>query len=214
MYHRGVGTFGDLCHCGERIRRRLHLTVVQRLIVGLLAVLAVAASQTSTQKRLLLGTAAPPITPSGKEMVVLLFGPEPGLGSDLREPGIRTVHVTGEQTARVFGYESGRMAVLLDDRGIIRRVIRRDDDAERFTAVVRAEIRAWQEGRQVFASHCARCHGPDGQDDSYPGVKSLAGIGNRLTEAQILEKTSRTGAVDLTALGDRTRFLAVYVAGL
>jgi hypothetical protein len=46
-------------------------------------------------------------------------------------------------------------------------------------------------------------------------IKSLAGIGNRITEPQILERTALTGAVDMSGWTDSQRCaLAACVAGL
>jgi hypothetical protein len=60
-----------------------------------------------------------------------------------------------------------------------------------------------------------RCHGGDGKDESYPGTKSLSGIGNWHSEEKNFELTQLAGFVDLSALDDRARrALSVFVARL
>lgn len=77
------------------------------------------------------------------------------------------------------------------------------------------KINVWRSGMSLYEGLCARCHGSDGKDDSYPFIKTLAGIGNRMTENQILQATENTGVVDLTRLTEeQRRALAVYVSGL
>ena len=39
----------------------------------------------------------------------------------------------------------------------------------------------WEYGRQSFITNCGHCHGNDGADTSYTGIKSLAGVSRRLT---------------------------------
>jgi len=43
----------------------------------------------------------------------------------------------------------------------------------------------WELGRETYLSRCARCHGEDGSDTSYPDIRPLKGIGKRLTRDQI-----------------------------
>lgn len=45
-------------------------------------------------------------------------------------------------------------------------------------------VEQWTAGRRAFLSACIRCH----EDESYPRLKALHGIGNRLTKEQILER--------------------------
>lgn len=40
-------------------------------------------------------------------------------------------------------------------------------------------------GEKLYNVACARCHGVDGADTSYPGIRRLDGIGKRLTNAEI-----------------------------
>jgi len=43
----------------------------------------------------------------------------------------------------------------------------------------------WELGRATYLSRCARCHGEDGSDTTYPEIRPLEGIGRRLTREQI-----------------------------
>jgi cytochrome c553 len=104
--------------------------------------------------------------------------------------------------------ERASSAVLLDTDGSVRRVFRTAD-------CIPADVRQWFDGMAVYRAQCARCHGDDGADTSYPNIRVLSGIGNRHSEKEILDMTQRAGFVDLHALNDKTHHaLAVYVAGL
>ena len=100
-------------------------------------------------------------------------------------------------------------AVLLDNTGRVRLV------AEKNLKTFAAEVGAWARGRGIYAAQCERCHGTDGQDTQYPGIKALAGIGKRLSRTEIIERTTHPGSVDLKPLdSEARRVVAVYVAGL
>lgn len=72
-----------------------------------------------------------------------------------------------------------------------------------------------QTGRRVYELHCARCHGRDGKDDTYPFIATLDGIGKRMTLEEILEATWATGFASPHQFSDEEkRGLAVYVAQL
>ena len=70
-------------------------------------------------------------------------------------------------------------AFLIDGDGILRGFT----DASSPDAVV-SLVEQWTKGRRAFLSACIRCH----EDESYPRLKALHGIGNRLTKEQILER--------------------------
>lgn len=98
--------------------------------------------------------------------------------------------------------------VLLDNNGVLRRVFRTADS-------IPGEVRAWFAGMGVYRARCARCHGVDGGDTGYPGIRVLRGIGNRHCEDETLDMTQRAGFVDLHSLDEKSRrALAIYVAGL
>jgi mono/diheme cytochrome c family protein len=70
-------------------------------------------------------------------------------------------------------------------------------------------------GKLIYDTHCARCHGVDGKDDTYPFIATLDGIGQRLTLDEILEETWATGFVAPQQFSPgEQRALARYVAGL
>jgi cytochrome c553 len=73
----------------------------------------------------------------------------------------------------------------------------------------------WEGGRQSFITNCGHCHGNDGADLSYAGIKTLAGISRRMTGEQILEGGQQAGAVDMTAWSQSAKdALLLYIAGL
>jgi cytochrome c553 len=73
----------------------------------------------------------------------------------------------------------------------------------------------WEGGRQSFITNCGHCHGNDGADLSYSGIKTLAGIARRMKGEQILEGGQQSGAVDMTAWSQGAKdALLLYIAGL
>jgi len=71
------------------------------------------------------------------------------------------------------------------------------------------------EGQRVYTLHCARCHGPDGKDETYPFIARLDGIGKRHTPEEILEATWASGFVSRDSFTpDEQRCLGLYVATL
>ena len=100
-------------------------------------------------------------------------------------------------------------AVLLDRDGVVRLVSGADLKA------FATEVSRWATGRAIYTAQCQRCHGADGRDMQYSGIKPLAGLGKRITRAEIVERTIRSGNVDFTPMDEEARrALAVYVAGL
>jgi len=77
-----------------------------------------------------------------------------------------------------------RGALLVDEAGYLRW----KGEAPGSAAGSVALVKEWEDGKAIFRYRCARCHGEDGRDASYPGIVPLAGIGNRLTRVQIREK--------------------------
>lgn len=75
--------------------------------------------------------------------------------------------------------------LLIDSSGVVRRVLA----GQVLTGLHLAEfVKVWQEGKGIFETSCARCHGADGALDICQDVKPLVGIGNRLTAAEIRER--------------------------
>ncbi|MBI1927502.1 redoxin domain-containing protein [Candidatus Poribacteria bacterium] len=107
-----------------------------------------------------------------------------------------------------------RVTFLIDQEGIIRRIERNvnpDTHGEDLIGL----MKKWQKGRIIYDIHCARCHGDDGNATNYPNIKNLGGIGNRLTEKQILEATAAAGVVNLDLISKPDLdALAIYVGGL
>jgi mono/diheme cytochrome c family protein len=92
--------------------------------------------------------------------------------------------------------------------GVLRRVFR---DSRSIVS----DVRLWRDGQVIFKSQCARCHGESGLATDYPGTKSLAGIGNRHSDKEILHRTDLAGFVDLSSMDERSkRALTIFVAGL
>ena len=119
----------------------------------------------------------------GRKVVLLIAGAVPeGLdeaAGELRRRGT----VVLAAAPRSDGAE-GREACLIDEGGIVRRIGPLPSSGDGVIGFVEE----WEEGRTFFLNRCARCHGEDGADDSYPYIKPLAGMGRRLTRMQIRAK--------------------------
>jgi cytochrome c553 len=108
-------------------------------------------------------------------------------------------------------FAAGRIASLEDAGGTPRLRFNRGETL----AEILREVKVWRLGREVYDAQCARCHGSDGKLEDYPGVKSLAGIGERYSETRIIEAVQNGGRVDMSGMTQSERHaLAVYVAGL
>jgi mono/diheme cytochrome c family protein len=113
-----------------------------------------------------------------------------------------------------LGEGGGVIGLLLDEQGVVR-LRTRASDVRGLARQLAEDIKAWHGGKQIYDAQCARCHGADGRDLSYPNVKSLAGIGNRHSKSEIIERTILTGAVDMSHMSESDKNqLALYVAGL
>ena len=114
-----------------------------------------------------------------------------------------------DPSGAVRRYLGEARAVLLDRDGVVRLVA--TGDLKKFGR----EVSDWARGGEIYAAQCQRCHGTDGKDTNFAGIKTLNGIGKRISRAEIIERTIRSGSVDLTPLDDDARrALAAYVAGL
>lgn len=68
-------------------------------------------------------------------------------------------------------------------------------------------------GRTLFEVSCARCHGEDGGDTSlYPNVKSLVDVAQRLTRAEVLQKSQ--GFAGLALQGEEGEALYAHLETL
>ncbi|MFB3827356.1 MAG: cytochrome c [Bryobacteraceae bacterium] len=117
---------------------------------------------------------------------------------------------------------AGAMVLLIDRSRVLRRVSNLPADALESTGPHLADLfESFQSGKLAYESACARCHGTDGKNRDYAGIKSLGGVGNRLTLQQITERFRAVPLGDgtfsvrtciLTRKGVES--LAHYVAGL
>ena len=81
--------------------------------------------------------------------------------------------------------------------------------------------KTWEEGKETYRFACARCHGEDGNDESYMYIRKLGGIGKRLSREAIkarIHPLPRGNSVfsvrgHLLTL-ERLDALVAYVAGL
>jgi cytochrome c553 len=140
-----------------------------------------------------------------RQSVLLVFGPADdtpaaevarsiaAVESKLRARHARTVFVdSASESIRRTYLRSGRagatasIVFLIDHARILRRVL-----AVPAPATVGANllemISTYEAGKLGFESACVRCHGDDGDDDGYPNIKKLRGIGNRQTQSEITE---------------------------
>ena len=106
--------------------------------------------------------------------------------------------------------------VITDSRGAVRRVLQVSsaEDVLRIIGAIR-------DGRETYRFACARCHGEDGNDDSYAYIRKLGGIGARLTADQIAARLHPLpmGGSGFAVRGymltrERLDALVAYVAGL
>ena len=108
-----------------------------------------------------------------------------------------------------------RITFLIDKNGFIRRIVRQINPATHGRDLVEL-VRRWQLGESIYRDLCARCHGADGNaTDLYPNTKPLGGIGNRMSDDEIVKATIASGFVPETVLRkDEWQALAVFVSGL
>lgn len=117
------------------------------------------------------------------------------------------------------GLESLAPATLLVDSGsVVRRI---EPGLLLDSGKLEEFVEQWRLGREVFLVSCARCHGDDGALQSCEDVKPLAGIGNRLTPAQVYERlrVGELGELDVLIRGrfhkrKEVEAVVVFVRGL
>ena len=112
-----------------------------------------------------------------------------------------------------FRAASARL-IVVDTFGVVRliRPLEATAIGVRKAAAVATE---WEAGRQSFLTNCAHCHGTDGADTSYAGIKTLAGISRRMSDNRILEGGRMFGAVDMSNWSQANRdALLAYIRGL
>jgi len=107
-----------------------------------------------------------------------------------------------------------RVTFLIDKEGVIRRVERKVEPATHGKDLIDL-VDARKSGMLLYGALCLRCHGEDGKSDSYPNVKRLDGIGNRLADDKLWAATIANGLVDVSSLTEKDRqALIVFVSGL
>lgn len=117
---------------------------------------------------------------------VIVLGAESGpqglaeAAQQLRQGGVELVRAKLPADGNVFW--------LVDEAGIVRAI--RPAPVRGFGLVEFFE--EWELGRKAFAWGCTTCHGQDGRETYYYGVKSLGGIGNRMTPEQIRRTLNAT----------------------
>ena len=125
---------------------------------------------------------------------------------------------TAGEANRKFLDNSSAATVLIDSNGAVRRIL----PGETLTGADLARFaQLWLTGQSVFTTRCARCHGEDGANNICWDVKPLAGIGKRLSEAQIRARL-RAAEINERDVVIRGEFYSradidaviVYVAGL
>ena len=108
-----------------------------------------------------------------------------------------------------------RITFLIDKNGFIRRIVRQVNPATHGRDLAEL-VRRWQLGESIYRDLCARCHGADGNaTDLYPNTKPLGGIGNRMSDDEIVKATLASGFVhEMVLRKDEWQALAVFVSGL
>ncbi len=123
-----------------------------------------------------------------------------------------------EEISHLFGKHSGNETswrmVIADPFKTARYVAAVPAGANAIRALVDTAAN-WESGRQIFSGACGHCHGDDGADTSYVGIKTLAGISQRLSGEAILDGGRQFGAVDMTTWSSETKAaLLLYIGGL
>ncbi len=162
-----------------------------------------------------------------RDAVLLVPGPEDALPEGFRAADSRALAALDADL--LFAppqAESGQpglgaaapATILVDSGGIVRRI----ETGRLLAGKELADfVEQWRLGREVFLYSCARCHGDDGSLNIRGDVKTLTGIGNRLTPAQVYERL-RVGELSDIDVLIRGRFhkrkeveaVVVFVRGL
>ncbi len=73
---------------------------------------------------------------------------------------------------------------LVDESGLLRA----REPAPETAGQILSFFEEWETGKRLFEGSCATCHGEDGRDTTQYGVKSLGGVGNRMSR-ETLQRT-------------------------
>lgn len=106
---------------------------------------------------------------------------------------------------------------LVDEGGVVRAVQPAPGQASGLVEF----LAEWELGRKAFEWGCATCHGSDGRETYYYGVRSLGGIGNRMSREQLQRTLNATmiapGRYSIRCFHfteAELKALVTYVAGL
>jgi hypothetical protein len=77
---------------------------------------------------------------------------------------------------------------LVDENGLLRAAEPAPETADRIVAF----LEEWELGKKSFEWGCANCHGKDGRDTTHYGIKSLAGVGNRMSREELRRTLNAT----------------------
>jgi mono/diheme cytochrome c family protein len=139
-----------------------------------------------------------------------------GLAGLLVAPPAACNDLAGWQGGKGFpaAGESGFRLLIVDADGIVRFDQSFASDADGVKSAAGFAIR-WEQGRQSFSVHCGHCHGDDGTETAYPGVRSMAGLTARMTEARILEGAEQFGAVPVSTWDEKeVESLLLFIRGI
>ncbi len=149
----------------------------------------------------------------GRKVLVLAAGADPaglaGAAEQLRECGVELVR------AELPGGGNGFW--LVDEEGVVRAAETAPEAAARLVDFVKE----WELGRKAFEWGCVTCHGKNGRETYYYGVKPLGGVGNRMSREQLLRALNATmiapGRYSIRCFHfteAELKALVTYVAGL
>lgn len=141
-----------------------------------------------------------------------------GLSDEETKAEVRSFEVFRKTlVAEGLGLEIVRAAIrftAIVDAGILRYKDQPKTAAEQREHLALRAI-AWNRGRQAFSVHCGHCHGDDGSETSYPNVKSLARITEKISDEKILTGARDFGAIDVTQWSRREQDeLLLFIRGL
>ncbi|MBN9658355.1 MAG: hypothetical protein J0H49_09260 [Acidobacteria bacterium] len=110
--------------------------------------------------------------------------------------------------------EASALAIVVDGDGVVRFAdnLRGSQGA---AAHLADQLIWWDQGRQSFSVHCGHCHGDDGAETTYVGIKTLAGVSTRLSDQKIIEGGEMFGSVPTSTWSDKDRtILLQFIRGL
>ena len=130
-----------------------------------------------------------------------------------RCPDIPNVYRPAATEIEQLSAGSARM-MIVDTTAIIRLIQPVDANAVGISGAAATAVE-WEGGRQSFITQCGHCHGSDGADTSYAGIKTLERISKRMSDQRILEGGQEFGAVDMTSWSKSAKdALLLYIRGL